>query len=331
MWLDIFWLVLGLVLILYGANLLTDGASAVAKRLGVSDLIIGLTVVALGTSTPELVISIMAAVDGNASLAVGNVVGSNIFNILMILGITALIMPIKIKKSVMSNEIPMVVLSSLIMVVMGYSAMLDNTSESIITRTEGIFLLVFFLLFMRYMFASARRNKPTDTKDPQAADGERLRQMSAFKSIIFIIAGLAGLIWGGDKFVDGATGIARLMGVSDAVIGLTIVAIGTSLPELATSVVAAIKKENGLAIGNVIGSNIFNIFMVLGAAATVRQLPFAGIGLPDLLLLTGVSMLFWLSGRVIGHNVITRGEGTVFVVIYVAYMTWVVAGALNLF
>ena len=308
MWLDIFWLVLGLVLILYGANLLTDGASAVAKRLGVSDLIIGLTVVAMGTSTPELVISIMAAVGGNASLAVGNVAGSNIFNILMILGITALIMPIKIKKSVMSNEIPMVVLSSLIMVVMGYSAMLDNTSESIITRTEGIFLLVFFLLFMRYMFASARRNKPTDTKDPQAADGERLRQMSAFKAIIFIIAGLAGLIWGGDKFVDGATGIARLMGVSDAVIGLTIVAIGPSLPELATSVVAAIKKESGLAIGNVIGSNIFNVLLILGTAATISPLPFGGVTHLDLWVLMGASVLFWICGWSFDRHAINRAE-----------------------
>ncbi len=327
MWLDIFWLVLGLVLILYGANLLTDGASAVAKRLGVSDLIIGLTVVAMGTSTPELVISIMAAVDGNASLAVGNVVGSNIFNILMILGITALIMPIKIKKSVMSNEIPMVVLSSLIMVVMGYSAMLDNTSESIITRTEGIFLLVFFLLFMRYMFASARRNKPTETKDPQAADGERLRQMSAFKAIIFIIAGLAGLIWGGDKFVDGATGIARLMGVSDAVIGLTIVAIGTSLPELATSVVAAIKKENGLAIGNVIGSNIFNVLLILGTAATISPLPFGGVTHLDLWVLMGASVLFWICGWFFDRHVINRAEGLLMLICYGAYMTYLVIAA----
>ena len=327
MWLDIFWLVLGLVLILYGANLLTDGASAVAKRLGVSDLIIGLTVVALGTSTPELVISIMAAVDGNASLAVGNVVGSNIFNILMILGITALIMPIKIKKSVMSNEIPMVVLSSLIMVVMGYSAMLDNTSESIITRTEGIFLLVFFLLFMRYMFASARRNKPTDTKDPQAADGERLRQMSAFKSIIFIIAGLAGLIWGGDKFVDGATGIARLMGVSDAVIGLTIVAAGTSLPELATSLTAAIKGNSGIALGNVIGSNIFNIFLVLGLAATIRPLPFAGVSTLDLLVMTGSAVLFWIFGWFFKTRTITRVEGAIMAACYVAYITFLVIQA----
>ena len=145
------------------------------------------------------------------------------------------------------------------------------------------------------------------------------------------VLGLAALIWGGDKFVDGAAAIAAAMGISEAVIGLTVVAVGTSLPELATSVTAALKGRTGIAVGNVIGSNIFNIFMVLGAAATVRQLPFAGIGLPDLLLLTGVSILFWLSGRVIGHNVITRSEGTVFVVIYVAYMTWVVAGALNLF
>lgn len=327
MWLDIVWLILGLVLILYGANLLTDGASAVAKRLGVSDLIIGLTVVALGTSTPELVISVMAAIDGNAPLAVGNVVGSNIFNILMILGVTAVIMPIKIKKSVMSNEIPMVVLSSLILLVMGYSATLDSVPTSIITRTEGIFLLVFFILFMRYMFASARRQKPSEVHDPQEADGTRLRQMSGLKSVIFIVAGLGGLIWGGDKFVDGATGIARLMGVSDAVIGLTIVAIGTSLPELATSVVAAIKKENGLAIGNVIGSNIFNVLLILGTAATISPLPFGGVTHLDLWVLTGASVLFWVCGWFFQHRIINRAEGLLMLACYGAYMFYLVSAA----
>ena len=327
MWLDIVWLILGLVLILYGANLLTDGASAVAKRLGVSDLIIGLTVVALGTSTPELVISVMAAIDGNAPLAVGNVVGSNIFNILMILGVTAVIMPIKIKKSVMSNEIPMVVLSSLILLVMGYSATLDSVPTSIITRTEGIFLLVFFILFMRYMFASARRQKPSEVHDPQEADGTRLRQMSGLKSVIFIVAGLGGLIWGGDKFVDGATGIARLMGVSDAVIGLTIVAIGTSLPELATSVVAAIKKENGLAIGNVIGSNIFNVLLILGTAATISPLPFGGVTHTDLWVLTGASVLFWVCGWFFQHRIINRAEGLLMLACYGAYMFYLVSAA----
>lgn len=327
MWTDIFWLIAGLALILYGANLLTDGASAVAKRMGVSDLIIGLTVVAFGTSAPELVISLMAATDGNSSLAVGNAVGSNIFNILAILGVTALVSPIAIKKSVMTNEIPMLILSSVILLVMGYSSVLDGSATDSITRTEGIFLLIFFLLFMRYTFASARHNKAESGRDPSEADGDRLEKMPVWKSVVFIVAGLAGLIFGGDKFVDGATGIARLMGVSDAVIGLTIVAIGTSLPELATSVVAAVKKENGLAIGNVIGSNIFNVLLVLGSAATIKPLAFGGVTSVDLWTLMGASLLFWLCGWFFKRRLITRAEGALMLACYIGYMAYIVISA----
>lgn len=322
--LDIVWLVLGLVLILVGANMLTDGSSAVAKRMGVSDLIIGLTVVAFGTSTPELVISIVAATNGNASLAVGNIVGSNILNILLILGVTAMIRPIIIKKSVMNNEIPMVFLSSVIMLVFGYSSFLDGGTEDMITRVDGILLLIFFILFMRYTFASAR-HKPADSeKDPASADGEKLKHMSMAKSVVFILLGLGGLIWGGDKFVDGASGIASRMGVSEAIIGLTIVAIGTSLPELATSVVAAIKNEPGLAIGNVIGSNIFNILLVLGASAAIVPLPFEGVTRVDLWTLIGASFLFLLFGWAFKRHCITRAEGAVLVLSYLAYMAYLI-------
>lgn len=322
MLLDIAFVVIGLVLILWGASALTDGASAIARRMGVSDLVVGLTVVSFGTSAPELTISVVSSLNGNAGLAVGNIVGSNIFNICAIIGITALIRPVPVDRSLMSNEIPLVVLSSLVLLAMGCGSLLDGAA-AVLTRVDGILLLLFFAVFMRYVFASA--------KNGGDADSHEASPMPVWKAIGMTVLGLAALIWGGDKFVDGAAAIAAAMGISEAVIGLTVVAVGTSLPELATSVTAALKGRTGIAVGNVIGSNIFNIFMVLGAAATVRQLPFAGIGLPDLLLLTGVSMLFWLSGRVIGHNVITRSEGTVFVVIYVAYMTWVVAGALNLF
>lgn len=323
MLLDIAFVVIGLVLILWGASALTDGASAIARRMGVSDLVVGLTVVSFGTSAPELTISVVSSLNGNAGLAVGNIVGSNIFNICAIIGITALIRPVPVDRSLMSNEIPLVVLSSLVLLAMGCGPQLDGAPAAVLTRVDGILLLLFFAVFMRYVFASA--------KNGGEADSHEASPMPVWKAIGMTVLGLAALIWGGDKFVDGAAAIAAAMGISEAVIGLTVVAVGTSLPELATSVTAALKGRTGIAVGNVIGSNIFNIFMVLGAAATVRQLPFAGIGLPDLLLLTGVSMLFWLSGRVIGHNVITRGEGTVFVIIYVAYMTWVVAGALNLF
>ena len=321
---SVFWLVASLALILTGANILTDGASAIAKRIGISDLIIGLTVVAFGTSTPELVISIVAAADGNSSIAVGNIVGSNILNILLIIGLTALIKPIKIKKSIMTNEIPMVILSSAILLILGYSADLDRLATATITRVDGLFLLIFFLLFMRYTFASASHRPATPEHDPAEADGQRLSHISVLKSVVFVVAGLAALIWGGDKFVDGASALARHIGISEAMISLTIVAIGTSLPELAASVVAAMKNRPGLAIGNVIGSNIFNILLVLGSAATVAPLPFDGVTLAGLWTLVGASMLFLVCGWVFDRRTITRPEGALMLVCYGGYMVWLI-------
>ncbi|MDE6332000.1 MAG: calcium/sodium antiporter, partial [Muribaculaceae bacterium] len=246
--LDIIWLVVGLLLILAGANALTDGASAVARRMGISELTVGLTVVAFGTSAPELVISVLAAANGNAALAIGNVVGSNIMNILVIIGVTAMVRPISVTRSVMSQEIPMVILSSVLLVVLGNSGWLDGTGVNEVSRVSGIFLLVFFLLFMRYTLASARQpelapDSGNDVKKP----GE---EMPVWRSVLYVAGGLAALVWGGDRFVGGASGIASALGVSEAVIGLTIVAAGTSLPELATSVVAAVKGRSGLAVGN---------------------------------------------------------------------------------
>lgn len=323
---DIVWLIVGLVLILTGANFLTDGASAVAKKFGLTDLVIGLTVVAFGTSAPELVISITASADSNPELAVGNVIGSNIFNILAIIGITAMVRPIAIKKSVMTIEIPMVLLSSVIILILGSSVVLDHTQANIISRVEGLLLLIFFLLFMRYTFATAR-NTPDAGSDPQAADTNKLKNIKMWQAIVFIIGGLAALIWGGNKFVQGASAIASGLGVSEAVIGLTIVAIGTSLPELATSIVAALKNEPGLAIGNVIGSNIFNIFMVLGTAAVVKPLPFGNINYVDLWVLTGASLMFMIFGWFFKKRIITRAEGTIMAICYILYMSWLVINA----
>ncbi len=318
MMVEVIWLVAGLALILAGANLLTDGASDIARRMGVSDLVVGLTVVAFGTSTPELVISVVSAASGNPSIAVGNVVGSNILNILLIIGVTALIRPIVVERSVMTREIPMVVLSSAILLVFGYSSLLDGGTDDVITRVDGIMLLVFFALFLRYTLASAK-GEPTADLTGQSETG---RNMPVWRSLIYIVLGLAGLIWGGDRFVDSASAIARTLGVSEAVIGLTIVAVGTSLPELATSVVAAVKGKPGLAIGNVIGSNIFNILLILGAAATVCPLPFEGITHVDLWTMTGASVAFFLVARVYGHQVINRVEGAALLLSYVAYMLW---------
>lgn len=314
MLIDILFLIMGLALILGGASQLTDGAASVARRLGISELTVGLTVVAFGTSAPELVISLLAALDGNAAMAIGNVVGSNIFNILMILGVTALVRPIVVERSVMSMEIPMVVLSSVVMLMLGNEVLLDGAPANVVSRTDGIMLLVFFLLFMRYTLATAKNS----TTSPEA---EPIKEMPAWRSALAIIGGLAALIFGGDLFVDGATGLARTIGMSDAVIGLTIVAAGTSLPELATSVAAALKGRPGIAIGNVIGSNIFNILMVLGVSATITPLPFGGIGNFDLLTLLGASLMFLLFARIIGTRTITRTEGLFMVLCYVAY-TW---------
>ena len=324
--LNILFLIGGLALILFGANWLTDGASAVARRLGVSDLIIGLTIVALGTSAPELAISIISAVDGNAPLAIGNVVGSNIFNILVIIGIVAMLKPIVITRSVMTTEIPLVTVSALVLLTMGCSTILDGTPERLVTRVDGILLLIMFGLFLRYMFATARSSQPTAAEaDPAALQAAEKSRGGTLKATAGIVGGLAALVFGGDKFVDGASGLASAMGVSDAVIGLTIVAAGTSLPELATSIVAARKGENGMAIGNVIGSCIFNILLILGTAATITPLPFGGISTIDLLVMTGASVMFWVFGWFFRERTITRVEGALMVLSYVGYTAWLIA------
>ncbi len=314
---NIVWLLLGLVLILVGANALTDGAFSIARRMGISELVVGLTVVAFGTSAPELAISVISAVNDNAGLAIGNVVGSNIFNILVIIGITAMVKPIGVKRSVMSLEIPMVILSSLILLVLGNSAFLNGSGVNEVSRVSGIFLLIFFLLFMRYTFASARQ---PDLESPCQPEEERKAELPVWRAVVYVLAGLAALVWGGDRFVDGASGLAMSFGVSEAVIGLTIVAAGTSLPELATSVVAAGKGKSDLAIGNVIGSNIFNVLMVLGLSATITPLPFGSIGNLDLVTLMGASILFLLFGWLFKERTITRVEGAVLTACYIGYV-----------
>lgn len=312
--LNIVFLLGGLALILVGANMLTDGSSALAKRWGVSDLVIGLTVVAFGTSAPELVISIVSALQGASELAVGNVVGSNIFNVLAIIGITACVAPIKVERGIMTREIPLVILSALALLAIGNGPLLGASPTSVVNRVDGILLLLFFCIFMRYTFSQA--SAPANADEP----AEAVKTMPLWKSSLWILLGLAGLIIGGNLFVDGASGIAKGLGVSDAIVGLTIVAAGTSLPELATSVAAALKGKADMAVGNVIGSNIFNIFLVLGASATIRPLSFGGIGNFDLLTLTGACILFWLVGWFFKKRTITRIEGALMAACYVAYV-----------
>lgn len=310
--LDIVRLIGGLALILYGANWLTDGASAIARRLGVSDLVVGLTIVALGTSTPELVISVLAAVGGNAPMAVGNVVGSNIFNVLAIIGIVAIVKPIPICRSVMGEQLPWVLLTAAIVVATGLSPWLDGT-PAIVSRVEGIILLLLLIMFMRRTLLSAREN-------PDSEAGGNTRQLKVWLACLMIVGGLGALIFGGEIFVGGASAIASLMGVSDAVIGLTIVAAGTSLPELATSVVAARKGSPDMAVGNVIGSCVLNIVLILGTAATITPLSFGGVGPLDMAVLGLSALFFWLTARYGGTRIITRLEGALLFAVYVGYI-----------
>ncbi len=319
--LDIVFLVGGLALILLGANGLTDGAAAVAKRFNISDLVIGLTIVAFGTSAPELVISTMAALGGSADMAIGNVVGSNIFNVLAIIGVTALVMPIKVGEGTLSKEIPLVILCSFILAFMGNDILLDGNVSNIISRIDGLVLLGFFLIFLRYTFAIARNGNNGE----ETSEEEKIKEMPIWKSALFILGGLFGLIYGGQLFVDGASGIASSLGVSESIIGLTIVAGGTSLPELATSVTAALKKNSGIAIGNVIGSNLFNVFFVLGCSATISPLPMGGINNVDMVVLVSSAILFWIVGWFFKKRTITRVEGALLVACYVAYTAYLIA------
>lgn len=316
---DIIWFVVGLVLILGGANFLTDGASALAKKWGMSDLVVGLTVVAFGTSAPELAISVLSAAGGNTGLAIGNVVGSNIFNVCVIIGVTALIYPIKVSPSVLKTDIPFVVLSAVALAAMGLDPLLGSGQPAIVSRGSGILLLLFFIIYMRYTFATVDRSAlPAGTGGVENMDGRK--EMPVWKMLVFIVGGLAALVYGGDRFVAGSTGIARALGMSETLIGLTIVAAGTSLPELATSVVAAVKGKADMAVGNVIGSNIFNIFFVLGVTSVVKPLPFGSIGIYDLMILLAGCVLFWLCGQVYKRRTITRIEGAVLLLLYVVYL-----------
>ena len=308
---DIVCLLGGLVLILLGANYLTDGASSLAKRFKISDLVIGLTVVAFGTSAPELAVSLSSAIKGSADIAIGNVVGSNMFNTLKIVGCTAFFAPIVVTRNTLLKEIPLCILASVALLAISNDMLLDKQPLDVVSRTDGFLLLLFFIIFMVYTFSIARQHG-----DEEA---EEVKQIPLWLSLIYIIGGLAALVFGGNIFVDGATGIARSLGVSESVIGLTLVAGGTSLPELATSVVAALKKNPEMAIGNVVGSNLFNIFLVLGASATITPLNLIGITNFDLLSLVIASVILWFFGVFYKKRTITRVEGTILVVCYIAY------------
>ena len=305
----------GIVLVILGADWLTKGASSLARRFNVSELVIGLTIVALGTSLPELVISSGSAIKGSPGLALGNVIGSNIFNGMFILGVVALISPIRFNARMLTREIPFNLLASVVLLLLSGSMLVGGAQGEFITRNGGLLLFCFLAVFIRYTFSI-----PADEND-----GDEVQErFSVGKVVLYIAAGLAALIFGGNIFVDGATDVARLLGLSEAVIGITIVSAGSSLPELAVSVSAARKGSVGLALGNVLGSNILNIFFILGTAATISPISLDSFSMVDYYVLLASSVLIYLVTRFGGKAVITRFEGLLLVSCYVAYTVYLI-------
>lgn len=329
---DIIFLILGIILIIAGGNYLTDGASAVARHFKVSNLVIGLTVVAFGSSTPDFVVCLTSTLSGKSQLALGDVVGANIFDILLVVGIVALVNPIHISKDMLWKDLPMLALASLALFFCGDDRLFDGTADYI-SRTDGLMLLAFFAIFMAYTFEMAREPQPLvpanatgNTSNKDAGGGKGMKMWLA---AVCIAGGLAALVVGGNWIVDGASGIALKAGLSEGLVGLTIVAIGSSVPDLATSVVAAVKKQPGIALGNVVGACIFNVFFIIGLCATIRPLDTGTISLVDFSTLVGGSLLLWLFGQIIGKRVITRGEGVVLALGYVAYITYLIVKAVG--
>lgn len=323
---DVLLLIVGLALILAGANYLVDGASSIAKKAGLSDFIIGMTIVGIGTSTPEMVVSFASAIKGNADIAVGNVLGSNLFNTLMILGCTALFSPIALTSNNIKKDIPFSLLAAFTLCVMGCATWLDGAAVNTISRVNGIMLLCLFGVFMAYtIYSSSASNHSIAEENPGNDLSGNKKATPAWLSVIMVLGGLCGLVFGGEMFVSSASAIARSLGVSDAVIAVTIVAGGTSMPELASCLVAAYKKNTDQALGNVIGSNVSNIFLILGGSATIQPLVMNGIKPLDLITLLVSSIMVFLFAFTFKKKQIDRIEGAMLVCFYIAYIAMTLA------
>lgn len=314
MLLPIILIIVSLGILIAGAEGLVRGASSVAKKAGISSLVIGLTVVAFGTSTPELVVNLMSAFKGSADIAVGNIVGSNIANILLILGISAIIYPLSVKKSTISKEIPFALLAIILVYTMGNDKFFDGSAFNAITRTDGFSLIAIFVIFMFYIFSIAK----TEGKE------EPVKIFNWPISIGLTVLGLVLLCVGGKILVDNAIILARIAGLSESLIGLTIVAVGTSLPELATSVVAAIHHQDDIAVGNIVGSNIFNVFWILGLTGTILQMPFNPNTNIDVLVGIATTTLLFLFMFIGTRKKIDRWQGIVFVLLYITYTIYLI-------
>ena len=307
-------LLAGLALIVFGADALVEGASSIARRFGLSEFVIGLTIVGMGTSAPEMVVSFIGAFQGNADIAIGNVVGSNIFNTLLILGLTALILPMAVTPSNKKRDIPVNIIVTALLVVLGLEKTFFGIGNDGLSRIDGAILMAVFIL---YMVMSFKGNHPDEEENPAPTK-------SIWLSLLMIVGGLAGLIIGGNLFVDNATAIAKALGVSDKFIAITILAGGTSMPELATCVVAAAKKKGQLALGNIIGSNVFNILLILGGSALINPLSFVGMNFVDLGVLLLSAIVLFTATFVGKKDKIDRLDGSIFLLIFAAYMAYLI-------
>ena len=307
MLLDILLIIIGVALVLKGADFLTEGASALARRMHVPEIVIGLTIVAAGTSAPELFVSVVSALNGTPDLAVGNVVGSNTMNCMLIVGCAAMVAPMTISRSTVRKDIPFAVMASILLTCIA----LDN----FLGRIDGIILLLGFVVFMAYTLLQA--------KNGQAEPQTEVKQLNPWLSVLFLVIGLAMLVAGSNVFVDSASSVAAALGISEGVIGLTVVAGGTSLPELATSVVAARKGQSAIAIGNVIGSNVFNILLILGMTAVISPLQIEGITTIDMAVMLISVILVWLFSFT--RFTVERWEGALLVIGYLVYLWWLIS------
>ena len=315
---DILLLIVGLGLILAGANFLTDGSAALAQRFRVPEFIIGLTVVAVGTSTPELVVSVLSAIGGQSDVAIGNVVGSNIFNVFVILGVCALIRPVPLTAGNIRRDIPFGVLVSLLLLALAQDSLLCKGAADRIGRLDGAAMLALYILLMWYTIRKTKRPEATAPTEGSKAP------MAAWLPAVMIVGGLAGLVFGGEMFLRSATSIARSLGISESVIAITLVAGGTSLPELASSLVSLFKGKAEMALGNVIGSNIANILLILGVSATIHPLSMGGITVWDLLMVLLSSVVVFLAAFTFKRKAIDRWEGALFVAIYAVYIWYLI-------
>jgi cation:H+ antiporter len=310
-------LITGLALVVFGASIFVDGASSLAKAYKIPNIVIGLTVVAFGTSAPEFTVSAYAAYTENTDIAIGNIIGSNIFNIFFILGVTALIFPLTVLKNTVLKEIPLSLLAAIVVFVLVNDVQLSQGTENIVSFGDGLILLSFFIIFMFYLIHL--------TKNSGEDENLTIKKMSKLKSVLFICSGLVLLVVGGKVFVDNAVEIALGLGMSQAVVGLTIVAVGTSLPELATSVVATLKKNPDIAVGNIVGSNIFNAFFILGSSSLIAPLPKGNISDIDMYVCIIASVLLLGACYLFGKNKISKIEGAFFLLCYIVYVSYQVS------